>query len=179
MITFGTNSASCVPDELPLGHLVLDVGRAQVDGEEDQGKAHHVSDDRLRSDWQRVGWNATIITIELDRCSRQSMRLTQSQRTWPGKDCTGRIEPGVQSIINVFNICVAMFLIMMIKSWPKTAQEAFGGNCLETPGPRALQRIVCNRYMGQNIVTTIRLENIVVGMIKIGHLSAMGRNVSV
>ena len=42
-ITFGTNSASCVPDELPLGHLVLDVGRAQVDGEEDQGEAHHVS----------------------------------------------------------------------------------------------------------------------------------------
>ena len=55
MITFGTNSASCVPDELPLGHLVLDVGRAQVDGEEDQGKAHHVSDDRLRSEGQRVG----------------------------------------------------------------------------------------------------------------------------
>ena len=66
MITFGTNSASCVPDELPLGHLVLDVGRAQVDREENQGEAHHVSDERLRSGGQRIGWNATIITIKLD-----------------------------------------------------------------------------------------------------------------
>ena len=65
-ITFGTNSASCVPDELPLGHLVLDVGRAQVDREEDQGKAHYISDERLRSEGQRIGWNATIITIKLD-----------------------------------------------------------------------------------------------------------------
>ena len=44
MITFGTNSASCVPDELPLGHLVLDMRRAEVDREEDEGEAHHVSD---------------------------------------------------------------------------------------------------------------------------------------
>ena len=31
-----------VLDELPLGHLVLDVGGGQVDGEEDQGEAEHV-----------------------------------------------------------------------------------------------------------------------------------------
>jgi hypothetical protein len=39
---FGTNSASRIPYELPLGHLVLDVRRAEVDREEDQGEAHHV-----------------------------------------------------------------------------------------------------------------------------------------
>lgn len=31
-----------VPDELPLGHLVFDVGAAQVDGEQDQTVAQHV-----------------------------------------------------------------------------------------------------------------------------------------
>ena len=31
-----------VADELSLGHLVLDVGGGQVDGEEDQGEAEHV-----------------------------------------------------------------------------------------------------------------------------------------
>lgn len=36
------NRSSRVLDELPLGHLVLDVGGGQVDGEEDQGEAEHV-----------------------------------------------------------------------------------------------------------------------------------------
>ena len=43
-VTFCADSAPGVPDELPLGHLVLHVGRAQVHGEQDQGEAHHVSD---------------------------------------------------------------------------------------------------------------------------------------
>ena len=32
-----------VADELPLGHLVLDVRRGEVDGEQDQREAHHVN----------------------------------------------------------------------------------------------------------------------------------------
>ena len=43
-VTFCADSAPGVPDELPLGHLVLHVGRTQVHGEQDQGEAHHVSD---------------------------------------------------------------------------------------------------------------------------------------
>merc|ERR1712012_495310 len=39
---FCADSAPGVPDELPLGHLVLHVGRAQVHREQDQGEAHHV-----------------------------------------------------------------------------------------------------------------------------------------
>lgn len=31
-----------VPDELPLGHFVFDVGAAQVDGQQDQTVAQHV-----------------------------------------------------------------------------------------------------------------------------------------
>ena len=42
--TFCADGAPGVPDELPLGHLVLHMGRAQVHGEQDQGEAHHVSD---------------------------------------------------------------------------------------------------------------------------------------
>ena len=43
-VTFCADSAPGVPDELSLGHLVLHVGRTQVHGEQDQGEAHHVSD---------------------------------------------------------------------------------------------------------------------------------------
>ena len=32
-----------VADELPLRHLVLDVRRGEVDGEQDQREAHHVN----------------------------------------------------------------------------------------------------------------------------------------
>lgn len=34
--------SACVPDELPLGHLVFDVGAGQVDGQQDQTVAQHV-----------------------------------------------------------------------------------------------------------------------------------------
>ena len=36
------NRSASVPDELSLGHFVLDVGRAQVHREEDQGEAEDV-----------------------------------------------------------------------------------------------------------------------------------------
>ena len=35
--------APCILDELSLGHLVLDVGRGQVDREEEQGEAEDVN----------------------------------------------------------------------------------------------------------------------------------------
>lgn len=34
--------SASVPDELPLGHLVFDVGAGQVDGQQDQTVAQHV-----------------------------------------------------------------------------------------------------------------------------------------
>lgn len=34
--------SASVPDKLPLGHLVFDVGTGQVDGQEDQTVAEHV-----------------------------------------------------------------------------------------------------------------------------------------
>ena len=33
----------CVPDKLALGHLVLDMGRPQVHGQQDQRKAKNVN----------------------------------------------------------------------------------------------------------------------------------------
>ena len=46
-IIISWNCSSGVLDELPLGHLVLDVGRGQVHRQEDQGEAEHV--DRVHS----------------------------------------------------------------------------------------------------------------------------------
>ena len=99
VVTFGTNSASCIPYELPLGHLILDMGRTEVDREENEGEAHHVSaQDRIRKPlWFEI-FIEELMPSSSKCCQSPSGsswwgRLTRSQRTWPGMGCIGRSAP--------------------------------------------------------------------------------------
>ena len=127
VVTFGTNSAPCIPYELPLGHLVLDVGGAEVHREEDQGEAHHVSAHvRVRSPlsydillWIFLGKDKrnAIIIITLSKIIgiiRMIMRASYTESTDMASDGLHWQKRTWAPIVIIIIIIIIVFIVINI-----------------------------------------------------------------